>query len=187
MLKIKIRVGSDIFEYEGDTIGAPLLLALIDRWFTAIATKVPPIPDAATSLLLNVGPVSEQSFPGTEKDNAMQQLTDTQQVSVAVSATTKRGRPAQVHDVVFSSSDENVATVEADADDASKALVKAVGEGTAQINVSADADLGEGVTTIHGALDVTVIPSQATQLALQTGTPEEQGEPAEPAEDEVED
>jgi len=39
------------------------------------------------------------------------------------------------------------------------------------VNVSADADLGDGVTTIAGTLDVTVAASQAVSLNISAGTP----------------
>jgi len=43
--------------------------------------------------------------------------------------------------------------------------------GTAQINVTADADLGSGVTTINGVLDVQVVAGQAVGFTIQTSPP----------------
>lgn len=37
--------------------------------------------------------------------------------------------------------------------------------------MSADADLGEGVTTVTGTLDVEVIASEAASLNVSVGTP----------------
>ncbi len=109
----------------------------------------------------------------------MLQLVDTQKCAVGVGAPVDaKGAPAQVQDgsVVWSSSDPNVATVTADATDPLKAVVVAGLPGTAQINVSADADLGDGVTSIAApALDVTVLAGQAVALgSIATGTPEAQ-------------
>lgn len=106
----------------------------------------------------------------------MLQLTNTQQATLSISAVDRKGKPASVDSIVFTSSDESVATVAADPSDASKATLKAVNAGTAQINVSADADLGDGVNTLTGTLDVTVVAGQAIALAIGTGTPEEQPE-----------
>lgn len=106
----------------------------------------------------------------------MLKLTSTQQASLSISAVDRKGRPAQVDTIVFSSSDPSVATVTPDASDPSRALLKAMNTGTAQINVTADADLGDGVNALTGVLDVTVVPGQAVSLAIGTGTPEEQPE-----------
>lgn len=104
----------------------------------------------------------------------MLKLTSTQQASLSISAVDARGKPAQVDDVTWSSSDESVATVTVDPTDPRKATVKSVDAGTAQINVSADADLGDGVSTLTGLLDLTVLAGQAVALVISTGTPSEQ-------------
>jgi hypothetical protein len=121
-----------------------------------------------------IGPISEQRFPGLVGEKQMLKLTNTQQASLSISAVDRKGRPAQVDSIVFTSSDPNVATVEQDTADPSKALLKAVDAGTAQINVTADADLGDGVSELSGVLDVTVVAGQAVALSIGTGTPEEQ-------------
>ena len=104
----------------------------------------------------------------------MLKLTNTQQAALSISAVDRKGRPAPVDSIVFTSSDDTVARVIADVSDPSKALLQAVDAGTAQINVTADADLGDGVSELHGTLDVTVVAGQAVALAINTGTPEEQ-------------
>ena len=129
----------------------------------------------ATHLLWTVGPIAEQ--PGvtrTWRRITMLQLTNTQQCPIAVSGVDKKGNPAELDSVVFTSSDPSVATVDADPSDPNKALIKAVAAGTAQINVSADADLGDGVNTLTGTLDLTVVAGQAVGFVINTGTPEEQ-------------
>jgi len=121
-----------------------------------------------------VGPVSEQSLVGPLGVRSMLQLTNTQQCPIEVSGVDKKGNPAELDSVVFTSSDPSVATVEADPADQDKALIKAVATGTAQINVTADADLGDGVSELTGTLDVTVVAGQAVGFAINTGTVEEQ-------------
>lgn len=133
-------------------------------------------PKRAVKLLWGIGPVSEQPATGTSRSRQMLQLTNTQQAALSISGVDRKGKPAGLDAIQFSSSDPNVATVTQDTADPSKAVVKAVNAGTAQINVSADADLGDGVNTLNGALDVTVVAGQAVGLSIGTGTPEEQPE-----------
>ena len=45
---------------------------------------------------------------------------------------------------------------------------------TKQVNVKADADLGEGVTEIIGTLDVEVQAGAAVSMTVNAGTPTEQ-------------
>lgn len=104
----------------------------------------------------------------------MLQLTDTQQCDVSVKALNRKGNPAPVQNPVWSSSDSTVATVTQDAVDGLKAKVVAGAAGTTQINVSADADMGDGVKPISAVLDVTVVGGQAVTFAVTTGTPTEQ-------------
>lgn len=101
--------------------------------------------------------------------------TDQNYPSVALAITDVKGRAARVDGVpVWASSDETVLTVTPAADGMS-AAVDTVAVGVARITVTADADLGEGVTTITGVSeDVNVVLgplSQATTLALDLGAP----------------
>ncbi len=106
----------------------------------------------------------------------MLKLTTTQQAALNISPVDRKGKAAEVESIVFSSSDESVATVTQDTADPRKALLKAVNTGTAQINVSADPKLGDDVGEIHGTLDVTVVAAEAVSFSIGTGTPEEQPE-----------
>ncbi len=127
-------------------------------------------------ILWTIGPVSEQPLdPGPEKGFAMLQLTDSQQCDLAIAPVDRKGKAAKVQDgsTTWTSSDETVATVEAGADGLT-ATVKAVDLGTCQVNVSADADLGDGVSSLSGSLDVTVVGGQAVSLSVSTGVPSEQ-------------
>jgi len=104
----------------------------------------------------------------------MLQLTDTQQVRISIAPVDKKGAPAEVQSVAFSSSDSGVASVTQDPADEKAALVVAGLPGTCQIQVTADADLGNGVTTITGTLDLTVVGGEAVALGINAGAPEEQ-------------
>jgi len=99
-------------------------------------------------------------------------LTDEQKCSVAVAFKTDKGNPAPVDGVpVWASSNEAAVVVTAAADGLSAELTTPGGLGTAQISVTADADLGEGVVEIIGLLDVEVKPAGATIVEITPGTP----------------
>ena len=76
---------------------------------------------------------------------------------------------------VWTSSSDSIATVSPHPDDGSGVYSADVVPGTAlgscQINVTADADLGSGITTITGLLDVQVVGGQAVGFKITTGEP----------------
>lgn len=94
-------------------------------------------------------------------------LTADQQVSVSFTAKDKYQNDAKIDGVpVWSSSDDAIVTVTPAADGMS-ALVVAVGPvGTAQVSVRADADMTEGSKEIVGMLDLEILASEATVVAL---------------------
>lgn len=97
-----------------------------------------------------------------------------QKVNVSINPTDAYGNPATVDGVpAWNSSDVTKLTV-APAPDGLSAVVEAVGPaGTGiQVNVSADADLGAGVRTITGLLEVDVVGGEAAIFNITTGTPE---------------
>lgn len=101
-------------------------------------------------------------------------LTDTQQVDLAIKPLDKKGNPAQVDGTpVWASSNPDVVSVVPSADGLS-AVAKAGNIGTSQVSVTADADLGPGVTTISGVLQIDVAGGQAVSLGIIAGTPAEQ-------------
>jgi len=101
-------------------------------------------------------------------------LQDTQKCALAIQPVDVKGRPARVDGVPqWAASDPAVATLEV-AEDGLSATVVALVPGACQINVTADADLGEGVRSISGALDLQVDPSEAVALAISAGAPENQ-------------
>lgn len=104
----------------------------------------------------------------------MLNLTDSQQVALAAAFADKAGNPASVDGApVWTSSDETVLTVVADATGLT-ATATATGKlGTAQVSVTADADLGAGTTAITGVLDVTVLAGSAVSAVVSAGAPSE--------------
>lgn len=79
----------------------------------------------------------------------------------------KMGNAAKVDGVPsWSSSDEAVVTVTPEADGMSATIVSLGATGTAQVSVSADADLGEGVRTLTGSAMIDVIAGEAFAFAL---------------------
>ena len=94
----------------------------------------------------------------------------------------KRGNPARVDGMpVWSSSDESVVTVTPGDDGMSATILSLGATGTAQVSVSADADLGEGVRTMTGSALIDVIAGEAFAFALMLG---EDFDPVEPAPEE---
>lgn len=101
--------------------------------------------------------------------------TDQNFPAVTLTITNASGAPAAVDGApVWATSDATILTVTAAADGMS-ALVSTVAAGTARVSVTADADLGAGVSTITGVsedVNVTVGPlSQASVITFGFGTP----------------
>jgi len=100
------------------------------------------------------------------------QLTDIQRVLLSISAIDAAGNTAPIENAAWVSSNPAVLTVTADASGLS-AIAETVGPlGNAQVQVSADARIGEGEVLLQGVLDVEVIASEATALTVAAGTPE---------------
>lgn len=100
-------------------------------------------------------------------------LNNEQKVTLAIQPLTAGGNPATVDGVpAWSVSDETVLSIVVAEDGLSAVVTTAGPVGTSQVSVSADADLGEGVKTITGLLDVEVVGAEAATLAINTGTPE---------------
>lgn len=95
-----------------------------------------------------------------------------QKVSVSIQPVDKFGNPATVDGApvwVDATGQTNVVA----SDDGLTAVITPNGAvGTTQINVTADADLGDGVVTIAGVLDLEVVAGSAVALVINPGTPE---------------
>lgn len=107
----------------------------------------------------------------------MQVITITQQFTVSVVFLDAQNNPAPVDRVEWGSSDENVILVVQDTLDNTKATVYAKGVGTGQVNVRADARVGEGEKLIVGTLDVEVLGGEAVTVVISTGEVTEQEGP----------
>jgi len=99
-------------------------------------------------------------------------LTDIQQVTLAITAVDARGNPAKLDGApVWATSDAALLSIVA-SEDGLSCVATAVGPlGTAQVTVSADADLGEGTRELAGLLDVEIIASEALNITIVPGTP----------------
>jgi len=103
-------------------------------------------------------------------------LSEVQFVEGQVTPVNRLGGPAKVEagSVEYSSSDPLVATVEEDPNDETKFKVVAHSPGISQVDISADADLGDGVVTISGFVAVEVLPENATGFGVTFGAPQDQ-------------
>jgi hypothetical protein len=100
-------------------------------------------------------------------------LTDEQKVSLSVRFTTKAGNPARVDGTpVWASSNPAVIAVVASEDGVSAVATTVGPVGEAQVSVTADADLGEGVRPVSAVLDIVVQPAEAVSASIEPGAPE---------------
>ena len=146
-------------------------------------TAVVPVPDEQGRVKWTLGPVKTlrtSNVPqGTANTVHIQRradmaliLTDVQKVGLSVSFVTAKGNPAQVDGApVWSVSDATVLSVVPSADGLSAEVVAVGPLGTAQVSVTADADLGTGVTALVGTLDVQVVASEAASIVINAGAP----------------
>jgi len=96
----------------------------------------------------------------TKGNDLMFTLPNDKNAQLTVTAVDADGNPAQVESITYTSSNPEVATVD------ETGLVTSVSIGTAQINVTADADLSEGVTELIGLLEVEVVSGQAVAFTV---------------------
>ena len=105
----------------------------------------------------------------------MLKMTYTQQVALSLQPVDAAGNPAEIDgEATWDLANPAVGSINVDPTDSLMATFVASEPGTTQVNVSADADLGSGTTTITGLLDVEVLAGQAVSLEVTAGTPEEQ-------------
>lgn len=168
MLSILLR----LWQAMGET--KKLLQKILDRE-QAILDQLQQIQD-----ILTPGPAVALVFTARFEDGTIEEgvsnvnLRDDQKVALTIQIVDKKGKPALVDGVpVWAGSDDTVLTVEAAADGMS-AEVTAVAPGSGRVVVTADADLGAGVTDLTGTLDFTVAPGGAVAITITPGTPEDQ-------------
>lgn len=99
-------------------------------------------------------------------------LTDMQKVPLSVEFLDAAGNPALVDGTPAWSSSDPCVTLEAAADGLSAVATASGALGTAQVSVTADADMGAGVEPITGLLDIQVIADKAATVGISAGTPE---------------
>lgn len=109
------------------------------------------------------------------------EMNNEQQVTVAIQPQTHKGKPAKLDGVPeWLSDNSDVVTLVPSADGLS-CLIKANGiPGSANVQVTGDADLGAGVSPIVGTIAVTITQAPATKIVISPGTPEDQPDDAPP-------
>lgn len=100
-------------------------------------------------------------------------LVPNQAVVVELPTVDRKGNPAKVESIVFTSSDEAVFTVVQDAENPLKATITSIAVGVAQLDYKADADLTVGEDRfIEGFTAIEVQPEEAVGFgAIIVGTP----------------
>jgi hypothetical protein len=121
------------------------------------------------------GPVAE-TFRVIAEENPMLILTDSQKVALSIKPVTKAGNPAPIDGKpVWSLGGEDHLKLEV-SEDGLSVVISSLGKlGVCQVNVSADADLGEGVEEITGTVDIEVKAGKAVNVGIEAGAPEEIG------------
>lgn len=99
---------------------------------------------------------------------------EAQFVVASIAPKTAKGNPGLLDGIpVWASSNPAVADVQPSVDGLSCKVV-AVAAGDAQISVTADVDLGEGVKDLTDTGNVTVTPGETVSLGISFGTPADQ-------------
>ena len=99
-------------------------------------------------------------------------ITSEQKVLVTLAPTTAAGNPATLDGAPSWTVTEGDATLEPTDDGMSCYLISGEADVNSKIEVTADADLGEGVQNITDVIDLAVVSAQASGLGLTVGTPE---------------
>lgn len=141
--------------------------------------------------ILTPGPAVQLIFTAQLEDgttlevsnNMALTLRDDQKATLSIAPVDAKGKPAALDGVpVWAGSDDTVFTVVAAADGLSAVLVAVAPNANdatgapvpARVVVTADADLGSGVTPLTGTLDVVVTGGQATTLTINAAPPASQ-------------
>lgn len=100
-------------------------------------------------------------------------LANDHKVTASIQPVDAQGNPAVIDGLAsWTSSAPAIATIENVSPDSLRAdIVPATQLGSCQVNVTADADLGSGVTSITGVLDVTVVAGEAVGFVITTSPP----------------
>lgn len=98
-------------------------------------------------------------------------ITNEEKINVTLNPTTAAGNPGTVDGIPVWAVTSGDATIEPAADGLSCYLISG-NPGNSVIIVTADANLGEGVTNITDTVDLAVVPANISQLGLVVGSPE---------------
>jgi hypothetical protein len=103
-------------------------------------------------------------------------ITDSQKVALSIKPVTKAGNPAPIDGLpLWSLGCEDHLKLEV-SEDGLSVVISSLGKlGVCQVNVKADADLGEGVEEITGTVDIEVKAGKAVNVGIEAGAPEEIG------------
>jgi len=98
-------------------------------------------------------------------------ITNEEKVQVTLAPTTAAGNPATLDGVPTWTVIEGDATLEVAVDGLSAFLVSGAADVNSKVEVSADADLGEGIVTLTDVVDLAVVPASASALGLVVAAP----------------
>lgn len=98
-------------------------------------------------------------------------ITNEQKVQVTLNPTTEAGNPGSIDGVPTWTVISGDATLEVAEDGMSAFLVSGAADVNSVIEVSADADLGEGVVPVTDTLDLAVVAASISSLGALVGTP----------------
>ena len=99
-------------------------------------------------------------------------ITNEQKVTVTLAPTTEAGNPATLDGAPVWTVLSGDATIEVAADGLSCTLISGEADVNSQIEVVADADLGDGVVNLTDVIDLAVVSAQASALGIVAGDPE---------------
>lgn len=103
------------------------------------------------------------------------EMSSAQQVTVTVEFRDKKGNKAKVDGMPEWATDNSEVLTLTPAADGLSCVVAAAGPlSTANITLTADADLGTGVKPVIGTLEVTITAGEAATVVLTPGTPSDQ-------------
>jgi len=99
-------------------------------------------------------------------------ITSEEKIPVTLAPLTAAGNPATVDGVPVWAVAEGDATLEVAADGLSAYLISGAANVVSSVTVTADADLGEGVTNLSEVVTLTVVAPSAALLGATAGAPE---------------
>lgn len=158
-------------------MGICSMFRCLTNCFTCTGIRMIPVLGVIRESTGPVAPTPERrsSFPVIGELLMAFTLTTTQQVTLSVAFTDKKGNPAQVDGTPQWFVDNPAVLALTPAADGMSCLVAAINPlGIAKVSVQADADLGAGVVDVVGVLDCEVTAGMASVVVITPGVVEEQ-------------